>query len=107
MDEEERTETEGRPAHYSAPATGGQQSHAVLSKGEPLPWVLFVATLVIFIASTLVLVNKVNSNERRAEAANQAQDKAEKRLSNELDPLKDKVQELATEVKTVTAGFNP
>ena len=77
---------------------------SVLYKREPLPWVLFVATLVIFMVATVLLVNKVNGAERRWSAAITAQETAEASVRTaraEADQARARVAELETQLKAV------
>lgn len=76
----------------------------VLYKREPLPWVLFAATLVIFMVSTVLLVNKVTGAERRWAAAITAQESAEagtRAARAEADQASARITELETQLKSV------
>lgn len=96
-DHDERTEA-AAPPFMVAPLPP-----AVLYKREPLPWVLFITTLVLFMISTVILVNRSNANLRALNAAIDAQVKAETREKNAIEPLTEKIAELDAQVKTVTA----
>lgn len=72
-------------------------------KREPLPWVLFAATLVVFIVTTLFLVNRVNTRDQQFAEAAAAQALAESRAKDaaaEFETSKQKVTQLEGELKT-------
>lgn len=77
-----------------------------IQKREPLPWVLFITTLVLFMISTVVLVNRTTRSANAHNAALDAQGKAEaqeKAAKAALEPLKDKIEQLEGQLKAVTA----
>jgi len=76
-----------------------------VQKREALPWVLFIATLVLFMISTVVLVNRSNGNATalNVAAAEQIKAQTQERLAKaELVPLQEKVAQLEAQLKTAS-----
>ncbi len=75
-------------------------------KREPLPWVLFVATLLLFLGSTLVLVMRANGFVKQLGETNAALVEAQasqKAAIADVTPLKARIDDLESQVKAVTA----
>ncbi len=78
----------------------------ILYKREPLPWLLFVATLLLFLGATLVLVMRANRFAKQLGESNAALLEAqsgEKTAVDNVTPFKARIDDLESQVKAVTA----
>ena len=92
---DESTEIQADPPVAPAPA-----------RREVLPWVLFFATLIIFVGLTLFLYQRVNAQTDLAAAAAAEAEKAvaaQKAADANVTPLKDKISTLETQLRATTA----